>query len=312
MASAVVAKGLLGTTQAHPPRLVRRHFDQQRSDTLSGNRPYPAAFAAFAAMSIHATRCALIAALFLAGCSLARAPSALPLDTLPAEAQGAPQPLAPVPTKAAITVAASAETVAVVAAARQLLMNAERAAGPMPEARSNLAAAEAAAASGNNPRAQSLARQAEARADYALNSYYTRRAALHLQRLFATSGLDDADLAQMRAAEAALIRGDSARALVRLQKLSKQVQRSTRSHTVQKGESLMSIAAKPEVYGNSLLWPLIFEANRAALSDPSKLKPGQTLRYPDKPTVEQVVAAIETARRRQAKIEVGPVVAVPP
>lgn len=253
----------------------------------------------------------LILTLLLAGCSLARGPNVLPVDTLPSEAASAPsnRPSAsPTPKPPG---AASAETLASVASARRQLAKAERAAGPMPEARSNLAAAEEAAVSGNNPRAQSLARQAEARADYALNSYYTRRAALHLQRLFATTGLDEADMEQMRAAEAALIRGESARALTRLQSLSKQVRSSQRRHTVRKGETLMSIAAKPSVYGNSLLWPLIFEANRTLLSSPSALQPGQTLRYPAKPTVDQVVAAIETARQRQAKIEVGPVVAVP-
>jgi nucleoid-associated protein YgaU len=256
----------------------------------------------------------LVSTQLLAGCAIERGPSVVPVDIIIPTAVGV-EPASPVrspASKPVAAVAASPETRTAVAAARSHLAKAERAAGAMPEARRNLEAAESAAASGNNPRAQSLARQAHARADYALNSHYTRRAAEHLQGLFATTGLDDADMEQMRAAEAALIRGESARALTRLQKLSKQVRSSQRQHTVQKGESLMSIAAKPEVYGNSLLWPLIFEANRALLSDPGKLKPGQSLSYPAKPTVDQVVAAIETARQKVAKIEVGPVIAVPP
>ncbi len=49
-------------------------------------------------------------------------------------------------------------------------------------------------------------------------------------------------------------------------------------HVVQKGDTLSKIAE--EVYGDKMLYPKIFEANRDVLSDPNKIKPGQKLRIP--------------------------------
>ena len=51
-------------------------------------------------------------------------------------------------------------------------------------------------------------------------------------------------------------------------------------YTVRRGETLPQIAAQPEVYGDSALWPLIYRANRDQISDPSVLWPGQILRIP--------------------------------
>jgi len=52
------------------------------------------------------------------------------------------------------------------------------------------------------------------------------------------------------------------------------------SYTVQKGDSLWSIAAKPEIYGKATQWRRIFDANRDLLNSPDKLKPGMSLRIP--------------------------------
>lgn len=51
-------------------------------------------------------------------------------------------------------------------------------------------------------------------------------------------------------------------------------------HTVKRGETLPQIAALPEVYGDSSLWPLIYRANRDQISNPAVLWPGQVLRIP--------------------------------
>ena len=52
------------------------------------------------------------------------------------------------------------------------------------------------------------------------------------------------------------------------------------SYVVQKGESLWSIAAKPEVYGRATHWRRLFDANRDLLSSPDRLKAGMTLKIP--------------------------------
>jgi hypothetical protein len=49
-------------------------------------------------------------------------------------------------------------------------------------------------------------------------------------------------------------------------------------HKVQQGDTLSSLAKT--FYGNSSLFPRIFEANRDFLSSPEKISPGQILRIP--------------------------------
>jgi nucleoid-associated protein YgaU len=49
-------------------------------------------------------------------------------------------------------------------------------------------------------------------------------------------------------------------------------------HIVKKGDTLSKIAE--EYYGDQMLYPKIFEANKDVLTDPNKIKPGQKLRIP--------------------------------
>lgn len=49
-------------------------------------------------------------------------------------------------------------------------------------------------------------------------------------------------------------------------------------HVVKRGDTLSKIAE--EYYGDKMLYPKIFEANRDILKDPNKIKPGQKLRIP--------------------------------
>ena len=53
------------------------------------------------------------------------------------------------------------------------------------------------------------------------------------------------------------------------------------TYVVQKGESLWSIAAKPEIYGRARYWQRIFDANRDLLKgSPDRLRAGMTLKIP--------------------------------
>ena len=52
----------------------------------------------------------------------------------------------------------------------------------------------------------------------------------------------------------------------------------TQYYEVKKGDSLSKIAE--QYYGDPMLYPRIFEANRDVLKDPNKIKPGQKLRIP--------------------------------
>jgi nucleoid-associated protein YgaU len=52
----------------------------------------------------------------------------------------------------------------------------------------------------------------------------------------------------------------------------------TQYHMVKKGDTLSKIAE--QYYGDKMLYPKIFEANKDVLQDPDKIKPGQKLRIP--------------------------------
>jgi LysM repeat protein len=171
--------------------------------------------------------------------------------------------------------------------------------------------AQQAAAEGNNPRAQDLARQAANRASFALENQQTQQAATLLAGLYQTTGLSDAQLAAMRAAETALVRGETAAALKGLKAIKTSVQKP-RQYVIQRGDTLSGIAARQSTYGNSLLWPLIWDANREQVPNPDRIRAGMTLKIRPSPTVAEVVAAIKTAREYPARVRIGKVKTVKP
>jgi len=58
------------------------------------------------------------------------------------------------------------------------------------------------------------------------------------------------------------------------------------TYMVQQGDSLWSIAAKPEIYGKATRWRVLFDANRDLLKTPDSLKAGMTLSIPRGPGSE--------------------------
>jgi nucleoid-associated protein YgaU len=52
------------------------------------------------------------------------------------------------------------------------------------------------------------------------------------------------------------------------------------AYVVKKGETLWSIAAKPEVFDDATKWRWIYQANRDLLKSPDHIRPGMTLRIP--------------------------------
>ncbi len=118
-----------------------------------------------------------------------------------------------------------------------------------------------------------------------------------LARAESLTNLDDEALATLRAAEVSMARGDYAEALARVERLESLLAHADREYRVSPGDSLWRIAARPDVYGNGLLWPLIYQANRQTLADPGRLRVGQRLRIRRNPTVAEVAAAIDEAGR---------------
>ncbi len=73
---------------------------------------------------------------------------------------------------------------------------------------------------------------------------------------------------------------------------------STR-YNVQRGDTLGGIAAKPEIYNEAALWPLIYSANRSTIGkNPNRLKPAMELTIPRDYSPEQAKKARQRGGRR--------------
>ena len=68
------------------------------------------------------------------------------------------------------------------------------------------------------------------------------------------------------------------------------------SYRVRSGENLFAIAARRKVYNDSLLWPLIYKANRDQIKDPQQIYPGQILTIPREVSDEEKEEARAIAR----------------
>ncbi|MDH3809583.1 MAG: LysM peptidoglycan-binding domain-containing protein, partial [Desulfuromonadales bacterium] len=74
-------------------------------------------------------------------------------------------------------------------------------------------------------------------------------------------------------------------------------------YTVGDGENLWTISAQPEVYGEGLLWPLLYQANRDQIKDPRQIFPGQSLSI----RRDMTEADLEDARQRARESDIFPV-----
>ena len=70
-------------------------------------------------------------------------------------------------------------------------------------------------------------------------------------------------------------------------------------YTVQEGDCLWCISEMGKIYGNPILWPVIFENNKGKISDPDLIYPGQEFRIPrDIPETEMERKARRYYRQR--------------
>jgi nucleoid-associated protein YgaU len=68
------------------------------------------------------------------------------------------------------------------------------------------------------------------------------------------------------------------------------------NYDVGEGETLWTISAKPQVYNEGLLWPLLYQANRDQIKDPRQIFPGQTLSVRRDMSQRDLEEARQTAR----------------
>ncbi len=176
-----------------------------------------------------------------------------------------------------------------------------------------LAQAKAAAAQGNNVNTISLSKQVVARADLVMLGQYQGRAKALVNKLNDTTGLSDAQYTRLKAAETALADQHPREAYEIASRLDDEIKTQTKRHKVRKGESLWTIAKRDDIYANPWLWPLIWQANRQTLKNPSSVRAGQTLSIRANPSVDEVLKAVNFAHEHSGtRIKIGEIKEVAP
>ena len=138
-----------------------------------------------------------------------------------------------------------------------------------------------------------------------------REAERLLREIQRYTGLSDEQLAQLRTAEVAMLRGEYRSATQRLEFLQQRLADSFKAYKVVSGDSLWRIAGRDSVYGNPELWPLIWHANSDELKSPHQLLAGQLLKIRPNPTISEVVSAVDEARNGlKQQVEIGPITRV--
>ena len=257
-------------------------------------------------MPRHATLLLPLAALLLNACNL---PMRIEPHR-PAAAKPAPRLTATAPTQAS-ALSADARSALVLATSRVAEAKHER--PDWISADNVLALARSAAAQGDSARVISLSKQAMNWADLSLGGQFLAQANAQLQKLYAYTGLSDAQLARVQEAEAAVARNDGRAAYGITNALSEELRKSEKRHKVNRGESLWTISARPDIYANPFLWPLIWQTNKDTVKNPSNVREGQVLKIRPNPTVNEVVDAVTYAREHTGtRINIGEVKEVKP
>lgn len=249
-----------------------------------------------------------LAALGLCACNLPMRIDKLP----PATTARAPAP-APARAAAVTTPGLSAEARSALATATARVAQAKRERPDWIDADNLLAMARSAAAQGDSARVIALSKQASNWANTALGGQYLAQANAQLQKLYTYTGLSDAQLARVKQAEDAIAANDGPGAFEITQALSEELRNSVKRHKVGKGESLWTISARPDIYANPFLWPLIWQSNKDTVKNPSNLRAGQELKIRPNPTINEVVDAVTYAREHTGtRINIGEVQEVKP
>lgn len=71
-------------------------------------------------------------------------------------------------------------------------------------------------------------------------------------------------------------------------------------YSVNRGDNLWDISAKPGVYNNPYQWPLIYKANSGKIADADLIYPGQVFDINTNPSAADVSAAVTHAKSRGA------------
>lgn len=134
----------------------------------------------------------------------------------------------------------------------------------------------------------------------------TALATATLARLNTYTNMSDAQYARVQLATDSLQAKQAHRALEILNPLERELRSETKVYVVKAGDSLWTIAAQPDIYANAQLWPLLAQANAAALSKSAyQVQAGQKLFVKLHPTVEESIQAIRDSDRGKLTAAAG-------
>ena len=122
--------------------------------------------------------------------------------------------------------------------------------------------------------------------------------ALTFARRHALRAYDKAEATKLRLAAEEEARRKQAEEEARLkaEEEARKLERTPVEYRVAENDTLASIAALPVVYGDPLLWPLLYQANRDQIKNPAALYIGQTLKIPRNQSTAELEAARQKAR----------------
>lgn len=119
-----------------------------------------------------------------------------------------------------------------------------------------------------------------------------------LARINTYTNMSDAQYARVQSATTSLQEKQARRALDILTPLERELRSATKIYVVKAGDSLWTIAAQSDIYANAQLWPLLAQANAAALSKTGyQVQEGQKIFVPLHPTINESIKAIRDSER---------------
>ena len=145
-------------------------------------------------------------------------------------------------------------------------------------------------------RARALREEVEA----GTQAYFRLHAGRYLSQARQYAMLDSGQYDRLRSAEFSWHRAEYGAAYRQARGLVRELFSAVRWLEVAAGDSLISLSARPDVYDNGLLWPLLWRANKGLVRRPTALTIGWRLRLPVHPQLDEIFAAARFARERTA------------
>ncbi len=161
--------------------------------------------------------------------------------------------------------------------------------------RYRLRRAEALAGQGLGEMALEQLRDLQAEVSAATRDYVYQQALRYLGKLEQFALLRGPQRDRLRAVQFAAARQDWPSAYTLGRALYRELWSAQGWVTVRPGDTLAAIAARPEVFDNPNLWPLLQQANKGLVRDPRRLKAGWRLRYPVHPQLDEIFQAVKQA-----------------